>query len=877
MRARSAIAVAATALFALPPAARAAELPVNAELRDRLLSRIAAGDADSARAIVRADRNEISEVVEALLFDRARHLVGGRADSAAVHLEQAQVVSRAYADALGDSSCIRRVELHERLGASNRRDTLVAAWTRYADTLALRPEWAKVRTAIPAVLDGASRATDPYLELRVRRLAIRCLLLTGSAAEARAECGLARELARSLGDRTTELHVQSLLARALLTEDRLAEALAVLEEVLESARLVEDWYVCLWTASSIVTCRLHLGDAEAARPAVEDGLALARREKQRRWEGEFLGHSATLLGLAGRYSEAIERREEARRIQRELALAGPELDSIIMLAWLYGSQERYSQALALMHEGLAIAERTGIVEAIAILHGQIGETWMRLGRPDEALRHYEDVLPAARSLGAPRHEALVLHGIGMAHLALDEPAEALPWFERAWEAIRGRDLVITAGEILPDLARAYEETGNREQAGRHFEMARAAAEELGNAYLVGEAERGLGRVLAAGADADRARDLFASAIARGRAIGVPALLRDALTDAADLCVATGRPEEADTLLAEALEIVESVRAGEGGAAIRLGFLTDKKAIYARRVEVLCELGRDQEAFAVSERARARTLLDVLAGAAGEVGGHVEPALRDEERRLSARLREAQTVLSEAVSAETWEDARVDSLERAVEEAGREYRAVLDEISARDPAWGALAGGRAPLRLDEVRTRVLREGQVLVEYLVAGDRGFVFLASPDRFRVARLAASEDSLEALVNRLRASVAAGALDPDGARELFDILLRPVAADIAPGARVLVVPDGPLFHVPFALLRDEAGIILERNPLVYAPSASTLDPDIRAASRRRQPSLLAVGNPATFRSETLLSSVRGAEKWRFGELPYSAEESRR
>ena len=876
MRRRWAIVAVALGVFALLSPAEGADLPAHQDLRERILSKIAAGEVDSVRAIVRNARTDVPDVVQALLLDRDRDLAQGRADSAAVRLERARTISLAYATALEDSSCLRMTEFREKLNASQ-RSVVVAGWSRYAEFLARIPQWGELKAEVPGLLDASARASDPYLEASVREYAGRCLVMTATSPEARKQFEKYREASERVGDRGGERYARILLARTYLSEDRLPEAMQRLEPILEPARQDEDWYAVLWTGSSLVTCHVFLGDSDAARPIVEECLAIAQREKMRKWEAEFLGHYATLLGVTGHYPEAIQRREEARRIQKELSLTVPELNSIVYLAWLYSVEERYTHAIELMREGLEIAERTGVLEMIAVLHLQIGGSYMRLGRPDEALRHYEAVLPTARAMGVPRHEANILHGIGSAHLGLGDPRAALPWFEQAWAKIRDLDLQLTAEEILPDLAQAYEETGQLELAQQRFEDALALSQKMGNLYLVGEAERGLGRVLAAEGQSERARELIASAVERGRTIGVPALLRDALVDAADLRIAVGEWAAADTLLVEALEIVESVRAEQAGEDIRLGFLTDKKSIFARRVGVLHRLGRDEEAFAVAERARARSLLDVLAVAANDVGGAVSPELREKERRLSVRLGEAQSALSEAVSAESWEAALVDSLHRAAEEAGREYRNVLDEISARDPAWGDLAGRRAPLGLDEVRARVLLPDQVLLEYVVSGDRCFAFLVGKDRFRAAALATSQDSLRVLADGLLTSIRAGNVDPAEARRLHEVLIAPVAADLPANARLLIIPDGPLFHVPFVLLKGDAGRLLEQHPIAYAPSASALDASIRRWHHDRPRSLLAVGNPTTFRADALLATARDAPDWRFGELPYSAEEVKR
>jgi CHAT domain-containing protein len=812
--------------------------------------------------------------VERLLLDRAEDILAGRADSAAARLERARAISRLYADALGSSFCRDETELHagwtpDRLRAS------AEGWRAYADASALVPRWAAALAPLDAALAAADRAGDPYLELRARHLAARCRFMTGDPGT-RESMERARDLARRLGERALDLGLTVDLGRASLAEDRLTDALETVRGVLAPAHEAQDWTAYLSATSIVVACFLQLGEPDAARPVAEEGVAVARREGERRWEAELLGLLGDVQGITGRYADAVARREEALRIQRELGADGPQLQSLIALAWLHGAWERHSQALVLLREGLDLAQRAGIAEAATILQMQIGETYLRLGRPDDALRHYEEVLPAARAVNAPRHLASILHGIASARHERNGVQDALPWYEEAWETARSAEVSLNAEQFLLDLACACEESGARDAAERHAEEARALGERMRNPYAVGEAERALGRILAARGREDEGRRLIRQAVGRGRSIGVSSLLRNALVDAADLAVAVGDFASADTMLAEALEIVESVRERQAGEEIRLGFLADKKSIYARRVDVLLRLGREEEAFDVSERARARALLDALGGAVQDARVYADSTLREKELRQAARLRDAQAALSRAVSSDIWDEAAVASSRQRAEEAAREYRATLDEISARDPAWGELSGSRAPLGLAGVRTRVLAGDQTLLEYLVGEKESFAFLVGRNRFRAARIAAGEDSLRVLVDELRAS--SGASAASTARDLFGLLVAPLRADLPESARVLVVPDGPLFHLPFALLRDDAGLLVERHAIALAPSASALDRSIRPRARKAgAPTLLAVGNPATFRAQTLLADVRDGEDWRFGELPWAEEEVRR
>jgi CHAT domain-containing protein len=165
--------------------------------------------------------------------------------------------------------------------------------------------------------------------------------------------------------------------------------------------------------------------------------------------------------------------------------------------------------------------------------------------------------------------------------------------------------------------------------------------------------------------------------------------------------------------------------------------------------------------------------------------------------------------------------------------------------------------------------------MLIEYVVGEEESFVFLVGHDRFRLERVGAGQETLAALVDSLRTSSSEGATA--AARELDRLLIAPVAADLVAGKRLLVSPDGPLFHLPFAALHDGRGFLIERYALAYVPSAGAIDRELRGRRPRRETIALAVGNPATFRADTLLAAQRDGSRWSFGELPHAEEEARR
>ncbi|MEU1882589.1 BTAD domain-containing putative transcriptional regulator [Streptosporangium sp. NPDC020072] len=115
-----------------------------------------------------------------------------------------------------------------------------------------------------------------------------------------------------------------------------------------------------------------------------------------------------------------------------------------------------------------------------------------LGRPEEAVAHYEEALAVARRIGEPGLEGDVLVNMGATYFRLGRFADSASCYGRALEIARLSGDRRLEAEALNDLAR------NDNELGRHHEAlagARAALDgytELGDRYRVGEALRVLG-------------------------------------------------------------------------------------------------------------------------------------------------------------------------------------------------------------------------------------------------------------------------------------------------------------------------------------------------------------------------------------------------
>jgi tetratricopeptide (TPR) repeat protein len=98
-------------------------------------------------------------------------------------------------------------------------------------------------------------------------------------------------------------------------------------------------------------------------------------------------------------------------------------------------------------------------------------------------------------------------------------------------------------------------------------------------------------------------------------------------------------------------------------------------------------------------------------------------------------------------------------------------------------------------------RAIPRGVVVIEYAALGNRLAIFVLHSARLNVATVPVDPTRLAGLAGR---SAGGAKLDDRLLEELHELLIRPVAASLRPGDRLVFVPDGALHAIPFAALRD-------------------------------------------------------------------------
>ncbi|MET0555383.1 MAG: CHAT domain-containing protein [Vicinamibacteria bacterium] len=679
---------------------------------------------------------------------------------------------------------------------------------------------------------------------------------------------------RAAGPRDREAYLAEVAearASVLLTgddADTLRVAMAEMESAVDRWRSVGDDARLATALETLGLFRSQTGDREAARALWEEATAVAVRTGDRVRQAMIAANLGYHLADDGDAARGRELLRGAVPVLRAAGDARREATAASLLSLVDDLLRDHQSSLDGARRALEVARAAGERDVEAGLLMRIGRCYLSLGHARRALEHLQQAVPLLQATRQNRLTASAVLMIGGVYNQLRDGARALPYLEDALQRSRRAGSLGVETSILNQLGRARMLQGEADEAVNTFVEAAALAYDRGDPRQQASVLRALADAEFARGAPEQAAGLYEESLEFARAIGDPRFEALGLLGLARAAERRGRLVEADALIQGSLRLMETARAQPAEPSARAAFFASGREAYelaariaVRRHQERPDEGHDEDAFALSERARARVLLDRLAQPPPGPAGARERELETE----AASLRRAVETEARKTSA-------------APEAGGGASAALRRLLSEEQVLWAEIERQRRagtdegpPEPLDLPRVRGLLDGEtVLLEYLLGTEASYVFAVSREGLAVAELP-GRAWLEARARRLHEALAARRIflpdeddadrerrlagaDADGARtarELGAALLGPVAAQL--GRRsVLVVPDGALNYVPFAALPEpgaasDASLLVDRHDVVHLPSASVLSALRAKAGARIAPpkTLLVLADP--------------------------------
>lgn len=689
------------------------------------------------------------------------------------------------------------------------------------------------------------------------------LLSLGENQEAWKLCNQALVLSRADGYRRAE-------ARALNNLGEVSYGLGKLQQSLEFYQRA----MPLWLESSDRQGRAltflnfgytysDLGQMREALASYDQALPLWTAALNARGQAVTLTATGRLYSRMGENQQALDHFKRASQIMEPIGALAEKGRILTGMAHVWDELGDKQKAIALYREAFTLFSTTGDYSGEASSMLDAGKVYYSLGETEKALDCYQRALTTSRAAKDRRLESLENREIARVYDSRGEKNRALDYYLRALRFLRTEKSSRSQAETLNMIAGVYENWGQKEKAFACYRQALMLSRKA--EFLAGEA---------------------------ATLYNIARLERD-----------RGNLGEARHRMDEALSLVESLRRKVTSQDLRASYFATVRQHYELYIDILMKsqqqdskAGYETAAFDISERARARSLLESLNEAHSDIRQGVEPALLERERNLEQTINAKAQLHAQLVANQDKTEAQAVATQ--LNQLTTEYDEVKAQIKRKSPRYAALTQPQ-PASLKEIQQRVLDDNSLLLEYMLGDERSYLWAVTRDAvwsyelppraqieeaarsLRLLLIANQPQSGDTFEKRQARVKEANAQLPQATASFSKLVLGPVADKLG-SKRLLIVSDGALQYIPFQALTLPSAIsnaanqakltdtpddqipLLVDHEIVNEPSASALLLVLSDTAQRRPAanSIAVFANPVFEMDDPRVKHRNGAPK---------------
>jgi len=649
----------------------------------------------------------------------------------------------------------------------------------------------------------------------------------------------ALDLAKTLGHQRLLEEALSVTALAQAMTGDMPAAMDLFEEMAEllpktrSVRHQARAQIFLSACHSLRAADTGSSRDERAEAVVERHRAADRAIELFREAGDRLGLAETYTTLGMYFRSSGESRKTTQAYRMAEALIAEIGGHPRAEATLYNNvgvnlrtQSDYQGALDAYTRALKILEKTGYGPP---------ELYWNLGQIHRTLGNYKTAIELFKKFSTTEPDTAEV-GVGRTYLDQGKTEEALQSFEKSLDLNEGSQEVLAwaldgRGLAFAALEKFDKATLSLERSLDIYRGMRTPISEAHTLSLLADVAHSAGRSDRAAALAVQARDIAIEIQDTAQEASIDALL-------GKIEHRRGNLKEGLEHFDRATEAFESLRWSLGDYDQRAGFFASRQDQYLDFIALLADLAEKhpgkafaERAYEISERARARSLVDMLRRSRWDSVISPSSTFLEEERVLNGELVWAQKQI-EALSIEERPDPdRLDEMRDKVESLLAEKVALWKRIREEEPRYAELRSP-SPASISDIQ-RLLAPSAALLQFALHDEESYLFVVTQEDVGLFVLSDGRDRIKQLCYRMRRSAKrhrAGIGEYAATtRPLYEALLAPASTMLERKNEWIVVPDGPLYSVPFEALPissedEEIEYLVERTSIQYVPSATTL-----------------------------------------------------
>ncbi|HEY9602049.1 MAG TPA: CHAT domain-containing protein [Allocoleopsis sp.] len=506
----------------------------------------------------------------------------------------------------------------------------------------------------------------------------------------------------------------------------------------------------------------------------QQSLTLAKELNNRPMEADILIALGRAYKNLGNYGKAIDLEQQGLTLCQEISNLYGEADALNELGLVYNRMGNYEQAINYLQQSLAIAKKPSGHALASSFLGNLAQVYINIGDYNKGNIYAQQALKIAQDNNDLREEGADLGELGVVNIYLGNLTRAIEFYQQYLTITRKIENPIGEAIALDGLGYVYRLLGDYPQAIKYGEQSLVISRKIEDQQGVGISLDNLGNAL----------------------------------------YESGNFAAAERTLMEGIKVFESLRARVGSNDENQVSIFETQAdIYRTLQQVLIAENQTGAALEIAERGRARAFVELLA------------------RRLSPNPIEQVTItlptieqikqISNAENVTLVEYSLVEyqsSLQVQMHPAQSSSQTSTEKIAVRFHRpelyiWVISPTGEVTFRRSDLKPLWQKQNTTLADLVNTsrdsiGVRGLPIIGFRPRpgFQQRQEASLTEQLQ---------------------QLHKLLIEPITDLLPtnPDDRVIFIPQGSLFLVPFPALQDKDGkYLIEKHTILTAPSIQVL-----------------------------------------------------
>ena len=433
------------------------------------------------------------------------------------------------------------------------------------------------------------------------------------------------------------------------------------------------------------------------------------------WEklGSKEGQATVLLAIGkidsnlGENQKALQYYNQALPLFRSIKDRTGEASALNNIGGIYWILGEYQKVLQYSNRALSLFSAVGDSSGKALTLSNIGQVYSDLGEYQKALKHFNQALPLLHAIGNKKGEAFTLDNIGGVYSNLGEYQKALQYYNQA--LLLRRAVVDKKGEAstLYNIGGVYFYLGEEQKALQYYKQALPLTRAVEHR----------------GGEADTLWSLSALEYNQGN-------LQASLNH-----------------IKNAIAIIEELRGTYTNQDLKTTYFSTVQNYYKFDIDLLMgqhkknpSKGYDTIALHISERSRARGLIELLAQANAKLSKNVNPKFIAEEKELQLKRQAQEKILVKLINQEQPPKDTIKQTEAEIQNIINQQKQLKAKIRAQNPERDKLTNPE-PLKLPQIQQQ-LDKDTVLLQYSLNKGRIFLWLVTPDSLNSYELPSSEE---------------------------------------------------------------------------------------------------------------------------------------